>query len=216
MAICAVKGMDIIMYEQERIQLKEICKLLYERQLVTASDGNISMRLNEKHIIITPSRKNKGLLSPEDMIVTDLDGNVAEGRGKASSEFLMHRAIYQNRPEIGAIIHTHPVYATAFALAGKNIPDDHLIEARVILGPTALAEYGTPGTPEMAEVIAPHIRKVNSILLKNHGAITYGTDLIDAYNRMDVLEAVAKTIIVSRLLGDPEVISKENLAKLKG
>lgn len=208
--------MEEEMYEQERIQLKEICKMLYDRQLVTASDGNISMRLNQKHIIITPSRKNKGLLKPEEMIVTDLDGNVIEGSGKASSEFLMHRAIYQNRPEVNAIIHTHPVYATAFALAGKNIPDNHLIEAKVILGPTALAEYGTPGTPEMAEVIAPHIRKVNSILLKNHGAITYGTDLIDAYNRMDVLEEVAKTIIMSRILGEPEIISRENLAKLNG
>ncbi len=204
------------MYEQERIQLKDICKLLYDRQLVTASDGNISMRLNQNHIIITPSRMNKGLLKPEDMIVTDLDGNIIEGKGKASSEFLMHRAIYQNRPEVNAIIHTHPVYATAFALAGKNIPDNHLIEAKVILGATALAEYGTPGTPEMAEVIAPHIQKVNSILLKNHGAITYGTELIDSYNRMDVLEAVAKTIIMSRILGEPEIISRENLGKLKG
>jgi L-fuculose-phosphate aldolase len=202
------------MYEQERIQLKEICKLLYDRQLVTASDGNISMRLDQDHIIITPSRKNKGLLQPEDMIVVDLEGKVIEGKGKASSEFPMHKAIYQNRPEVNAIVHTHPVYATAFALAGKNIPSNYLIEAKVILGPTALAGYGTPGTLEMVEAIAPHIEKVNSILLKNHGAITYGTDLIDAYNRMDVLESIAKTIIMSKILGEPEIISEENLAKL--
>jgi L-fuculose-phosphate aldolase len=204
-----------MMYEQERIQMKEICSLLYDHQLVTASDGNISMRLKDGNILITPSRKNKGLLQPEDMIVTDCMGNVIEGKGKASSEFPMHRAIYQNRPEVNAIVHTHPVYATAFALAGKNIPDNYLIEARVILGATALAEYGTPGTMEMVDVISPYIRQVNSILLKNHGAITYGTDLIEAYNRMDVLEAVAKTIIMSKVLGDPVMISEENLAKLK-
>lgn len=202
------------MYEQERKQLKEICKLLYDRQLVTASDGNISMRLDQDRIIITPSRKNKGLLQPEEMIIVDLEGKVIEGKSKASSEFPMHRAIYQNRPEVNAIVHTHPVYATAFALAGKNIPSNYLIEAKVILGPTALAGYGTPGTMEMVEAIAPHIEKVNSILLKNHGAITYGTDLIDAYNRMDVLESIAKTIIMSKILGEPEIISEENLAKL--
>ncbi len=202
------------MYEEERIQLKEICRLLYDRHLVTASDGNISKRIGEEHILITPSRKNKGLLQPEDMIVVDRSGNVVEGKGKASSEFPMHQAIYQTRPEVNAIVHTHPVYATAFALAGRNIPDNYLIEARVILGPTALAEYATPGTMEMVEAISPYIPQVNSILLKNHGAITYGTDLIEAYNRMDVLEAIAKTIIMSKWIGDPVIISEENLAKL--
>jgi L-fuculose-phosphate aldolase len=164
--------------------------------------------------MITPSRKNKGMLSAEDMIIVNLEGAVIEGSSKASSEFPMHRAIYKNRPEVNAIVHTHPVYATAFALAGKTIPDNYLIEAKVILGPTRLAEYGTPGTMEMVEAILPHIHDCNSILLKNHGALTYGVDLIDAYNKMDVLESIAKTIIMSRLVGDPVIISEENLAKL--
>ncbi|HHV08818.1 MAG TPA: class II aldolase/adducin family protein [Clostridiales bacterium] len=205
-----------MMYIEERKQLAEICRLLYDRNLVTACDGNISMRIGEDRIIITPSRMNKGMLKPEDMIIVDFDGSTVEGGGKASSEFPMHRAIYQGRPEVNAIVHTHPVYATAFALAGKNIPDNYLIEAKVILGPTALAEYGTPGTTEMVEVIAPHIGRVNSILLKNHGAVTYGRDIVDAYNKMDVLEAIAKTIIMSKLVGDPQIISEEKLAKLKG
>ncbi|MBE5967025.1 MAG: class II aldolase/adducin family protein [Lachnospiraceae bacterium] len=203
-----------IMYEQERKQLQEICRLLYDRNLVSASDGNISMRVGEGHILITPSRMNKGLLNPEDMIVLDGNGVVIEGTGKASSEFPMHQAIYRKGGEIRAIVHTHPVYATAFALAGKTIPDNYLIESKVILGSTALAEYATPGTTEMVDVISPYIDTVNSILLKNHGAITYGVDLIDAYNRMDVLEEVAKTIIMSKMIGEPILISEENLEKL--
>lgn len=203
------------MYNREREQLTSICKLLYEHNLVTASDGNISIRVTPDHIMITPSRKNKGMLRPEDMIIVDLKGTVIEGNSKPSSEFPMHQAIYQERAEINAIVHTHPVYATAFALAGKSIPDNYLIEAKVILGPTMLADYGTPGTMEMVTAISPYIKKCNSILLKNHGAITYGVDLIDAYNKMDVLESIAKTIIMSKLLGDPIAISDENLAKLK-
>jgi L-fuculose-phosphate aldolase len=203
------------MYSKEREQLARICKMLYDKDLVTASDGNISMLVDQEHIIITPSRMNKGLLTAEDMIVITIEGIVIEGEGEASSEFPMHRAIYMNRPDVHAIVHTHPVYATAFALVGKTIPDNYLIEAKVILGPTRLAEYGTPGTMEMVEVILPHIPYCNSILLKNHGALTYGADLIDAYNKMDVLESIAKTIIMSRLIGDPVMISEENLAKLK-
>jgi L-fuculose-phosphate aldolase len=173
------------------------------------------MLVSDEHILITPSRKNKGLLKPEEMIVVTIKGDLVEGSSKASSEFPMHQSIYRYRPDVRAIVHTHPVYATAFALAGKTIPDNYLIEAKVILGATRLAEYATPGTLEMVEVIKPHVKECNSILLKNHGAITYGVDLVDAYNKMDVLENIAKTIIMSRILGEPMIISDENLAKLK-
>jgi L-fuculose-phosphate aldolase len=203
------------MYNKEKEELAAICKLLYDRNLVTASDGNISMRVTPEHIVITPSRKNKGMLEPEDMIVVSINGSVVEGNSKVSSEYPMHQAIYRSRADVNAIVHTHPAYATAFALAGKNIPINYLVEAKVLLGPTALAEYATPGTTEMVDVISPYIGTVNSILLKNHGALTYGTDLIDAYNKMDVLENIAKTIILSQIIGEPKVISEENLAKLK-
>ena len=145
----------------------------------------------------------------------DLSGNVTEGSGKASKEYPMHRAIYEKRQDAGAVIHTHPVYATAFAMAGKNIPDNHLIETRMMLKKTALAGYATPGTVEMAEVIVPYIEEYNAILLQNHGALTVGTDLMDAFNRMEVLESIAKTIILSKAVGEPVLISEENLAKMK-
>lgn len=204
-----------MLYEEKRRELTEICHLLYERNLVTATDGNVSVRVSEKHILLTPSGKNKGFLKPEEMLVVDLDGCVIEGEGKASKEFPMHRAVYLERRDVGAVVHTHPVYATAFALAGKNIPEDHLIETRMMLKKVALAGYATPGTLEMAEVIAPFIADTNAILLQNHGALAVGRDLMDAFNKMEVLESIAKTIIMSKLIGKPVLISQENLDKMK-
>lgn len=204
-----------MLYEEKRRELTEICRLLYERNLVTATDGNVSVRVSEKHILLTPSGKNKGFLKPEEMLVVDLDGCVIEGEGKASKEFPMHRAVYLERRDVGAVVHTHPVYATAFALAGKNIPEDHLIETRMMLKKVALAGYATPGTLEMAEVIAPFIADTNAILLQNHGALAVGRDLMDAFNKMEVLESIAKTIIMSKLIGKPVLISQENLDKMK-
>lgn len=203
------------MYDAERRELADICRLLYDRNLVTATDGNVSLRVSKEHILLTPSGKNKGFVKPEEMLVVDFAGNVVEGIGKASKEYPMHRHIYEVRKDVGAIVHTHPVFATAFALAGKNIPDNFLIETRMMLKKVALAEYATPGTLEMVDAIAPWAADVNAILLKNHGAVTYGKDLMDAFNKMEVLEAVAKTIIASKAVGVPVLISEENMAKMK-
>lgn len=194
------------MYSEEKEALAGICHMLYQRNLVTACDGNISSKVSKDHILLTPSGMNKGLLFPEDIIVLDLSGNTVEGNGRASKEYPMHQMIYQMRPDVKAVIHTHPVFATAFALAGKNIPDNYLIETTMMLPDIALAEYAPPGTQALAEAIRPHVPESNAILLKNHGALTYGTDLTDAYNKMEVLESIAKTIIMSKILGEPQVI----------
>lgn len=203
------------MYEMQRKELADICRLLYDRNLVTATDGNVSMRVSEEHILLTPSGKNKGFVRPEDMLVVDFEGNVVEGIGKASKEYPMHRHIYEKRSDVNAVVHTHPVYATAFALAGKNIPDNYLIETRMMLKKVALADYATPGTMEMVDVIAPLTEDVNVILLRNHGAVTYGNGLMDAFNKMEVLESIAKTIIASGAVGEPVPISEENMAKMR-
>lgn len=202
------------MYEKEKQELTRLCRLLYDKNLVTATDGNVSLRLDESRLLLTPSGRNKGFLQSEEILVLSFDGEVLEGFGKASKELPMHQAIYRKRSDVNAVIHTHPVFATAFAMAGKNIPDNYLIETRMMLKGVALAEYATPGTQEMAEVILPCVEAVDAILLKNHGAVTYGKDLMDAFNRMEVLEAVAKTIIASAAIGEPVSISEENLAKM--
>lgn len=191
------------MYEAEKKELVEICKLLYDRNLVAASDGNISVRINDRHLLITPSGKNKGFLHPQEIIVIDMDGNVIEGKGKASREYPMHRTIYMGRKDVNAIVHTHPVYATAFPMTGQNIPDNYLIESRVSLGKVGLAAYAPAGSVQLAENIKPFVKDCNAVLLMNHGAIAYGENLMSAYNKMEVLETVAKTIIVSRQIGIP-------------
>lgn len=203
------------MYELEKQELTDICHLLYQRNLVTASDGNVSFRVSNTHILMTPSGKNKGFLKAEDMIVLDITGNTVEGNKKASKEFPMHRAIYEAREDVYAVVHTHPVYSTAFALTGKNLPDNYLIETKMMLHGTALAGYAAPGTMAMAEVIAPYLTNYNAVLLKNHGAVTFGTDLEDAFNKMEVMESIAKTIIYSKILGEPQVISEENMNNMK-
>lgn len=191
------------MYEAEKKELVEICRLLYDRNLVAASDGNISVRINDRHLLITPSGKNKGFLHPQEIIVIDMDGNVIEGKGKASREYPMHRTIYMGRKDVNAIVHTHPVYATAFAMTGQSIPDNYLIESRVSLGKVGLAAYAPAGSVQLAENIKPFVKDCNAVLLMNHGAIAYGENLMSAYNKMEVLETVAKTIIVSRQIGIP-------------
>lgn len=202
------------MYEKEKEELTDICHLLYERDLVSASDGNVSVRVSKDHILLTPSGKNKGMIKPEEIIVLDLDGNTLEGIGKVSKEYPMHKAIYEKREDVKAVVHTHPVYATAFALAGKNLPDNYLIETKMMLKKTALADYATPGTIEMAYVIEPFLDTCDAILLKNHGAVTFGKDLVSAFNKMEVMESIAKTIIMSKIIGEPQVISEENMRKM--
>ncbi len=203
------------MYEKEKKELEKVCHLLYERNLVAASDGNVSVRASDEHILLTPSGKNKGLVEAEEMMVLDLEGNMVEGEGKASKEYPMHRSIYQNRPDVKAVIHTHPVYVTAFALSGKNLPDNHLIEMRMMLKGTALAEYAAPGTMEMAEVVEPFLSDYDVVLLKNHGVVSFGKSLMDVFNKMEAAENMAKTIIMSKILGEPEVIPEEDRTRMK-
>lgn len=203
------------MYEKERKELERICHRLYERNLVTASDGNVSMKGSDGYILLTPSGRNKGLVKAGEMMVLDSEGNTVEGAGRASKEYPMHRVIYQKRPDVGAVVHTHPVYATAFALAGKNLPDNYLIEIRMMLKGTALAEYAAPGTIEMAQAVEPFLTDCDVVLLKNHGVVAFGKDLVDAFNKMEVVESIAKTIIMSSLLGPPELIREADMEKMK-
>lgn len=203
------------MYEKQKKELAELCHRLYERGLAAACDGNVSMRVSETHILLTPSGRNKGLVRAEEMLVLDLAGNPVEGTGRASKEYPMHRVIYGGRADVNAVVHTHPVYATAFALAGKNIPENCLIETRMVLKSVRLAGYATPGTAELAEAVRPCLPGCGAILLKNHGAVTLGKDPEDAFNKMEALESVAKTVLLSRILGEPEVISEENMKKME-
>ncbi len=196
------------MYQKEKEQCIQICHLLYSRQLVAASDGNISLKVEADRFIFTPSGVNKGFLTWEDLLVTDGTGQIIEGEGRVTKEFELHQKIYQNRPEVTAVVHTHPVYATAFAMTGQGIPEEYLIESKQALGSCVVAEYAPPGSQALADNLEKALGNHQVVLLKNHGAVTFGKNLIEAYNRMEILETVAKTIAVSRLIGIPSPIPK--------
>jgi L-fuculose-phosphate aldolase len=204
------------MYETEKQELADICRLLYERRLVFGADGNVSRRTSDgKCILLTPSGVNKGMITADRILVVDMDGCVSEGAGKPSKEYPMHRLVYERRPDVGAVIHTHPIYVTAFAVTGSNLPDNICIESAMLLKKTALTAYATPGTMEMAESIRPFIDDTDAILLRNHGALTVGRDLPSAFNKMECMESTAQTIIMSKLLGEAVPISEENIDKMR-
>jgi len=203
---------------QLRADIVEVGRRLWARGFVASNDGNISVRLGPDRLLMTPASVSKGFMSPEMMVVTDLDGNVIEaapGR-KPSSEALMHLVAYRQRPDIGAVVHAHPPLATGFAVAG--IPLDRAVLAEVVttLGSIPIAEYGTPSTRELADTVAPYLRAHDGVLLANHGAIALGKDLFSAYYKMETIEHFANISLVARLLGREHLLSREEVDRLQG
>ena len=185
-----------------RKQLVKICALLYERELTVSAGGNMSVRLNEDEILITPSGKNKGFLTEDDPLVVNMEGEVVCGRGTPSIETGMHLAIYKANPETNAIIHCHPLNCVALTLK-RRIRTDLTPEGVLLLGDVPTVGYYTPGSEELANTVASK-SKSKAILMERHGAVTQGKDLIDAYNRMEELEFQAKLqMLVGRCRGLP-------------
>ena len=191
-----------------RMQLTEFCKLLYDRNLTTSAGGNMSVRLNESEVLITPSGKNKGLLSMDDFIVVDMEGKMLS-KGKPSIETKMHLALYKNNPETQAIIHCHPLYCIAASMGGK-FKADLTPEGVLLLGDVPIIPYKTPGTEELANSVAEH-SKSNAIILSRHGAITQGKTLEEAFNRMEELEFQAKLQITTKKAKSLSKQEKESL-----
>ena len=187
---------------EKRTELCRIAKMLYERGLVSGTDGNISMRTKENTILITPSGVNKGMLEPEQLLELSMDGTVVSGSGKPSRESGMHLGIYQTRPEIDTVIHTHPAAATAFAVCGKVLPDHCLIEVKTVIGRIGLAGYAPAGSEKLAEEVKREAEDADVIFLQNHGVITCGTSPMAAFNKMDAVENAAKTILMAKLIGE--------------
>ncbi len=198
------------MYKEEKQKIIQYCKYLYDKNLVSGFDGNISMKVSEKHILITKSKINKGMLSLEDILVCNLEGSIINGVGGLSKEFPMHRNIYNMDEKVNAIIHSHPPYVTAFAVAGKNIPANCLVETKVILEKTYLVPYAKPGSEMLANAVEAGAKVSSVLLMENHGALVYGSDMDEAYNKMEIVENVAKTIIMSRLIGEPKKIKYDH------
>lgn len=184
----------------------EIGRRMYARELVAATDGNISIRTDDG-IIITPSLMNKGFMTPCDLLLIDMNGSVIKGNKKPSSELKMHLAIYKERQDINAVVHAHPVAASAFAINERAINQRYMAEAVMTLGVIPVAPYAQPSTDEVAKSLTPFIKGHNGALLANHGAVTWGRDLTEAYNFMEQLEFYCKTVILSEMIGTPKSLS---------
>ena len=197
-----------------REELCRVCRLLYDRGYVAGHDGNLSCRQKDGSLLVTPSGVSKGRLEPEMLVVCDLEGNVLEGDRHPSSETPMHLEVYRQRPDVGAVVHAHPVMATAFAVCRKGLEEPFLIETISGLGVVPVAPYALPSTREVPESIRPFVQDHNAVLLANHGALTWGKDLWAAFDRMETLEHTAKIYAQVRQLGGGVKLSPEQVEAL--
>jgi L-fuculose-phosphate aldolase len=184
-----------------RREMVEIGRRMYERGLVVAAEGNISARLPEGNILITPAGFCKGRMNPEDMVVVTAEGKKVQGNHRASTELGMHLTALGKRPDVRAAVHAHPPYATAFAVAGIPLADCILPEVVATLGGVPLADYATPSTPQVGASIERYLDKFDAFLLKNHGVLTLGPDLESAFRKMETVERFAQIIHLARSLG---------------
>lgn len=183
-----------------RAAMCEVGRRLWQRGLVGAAEGNLSVRIGEKQILTTPTGASKGHLRPDDLVVVDLQGKPLKG-GRPSVEVRLHTRIYKRRPDCQAIVHAHPPVATALTLAGEDIPDNVLVEAGVVLGSVPVVPFAFAGTEEVPDAIDPYLDDHKTFLLSHHGAVALGKDLHDAYNRMETLERVATMLMHARAMG---------------
>jgi L-fuculose-phosphate aldolase len=201
-------------YEAKEL-ICEIGRRVYNKNFVAANDGNISVKVGPDTIWTTPTGVSKGFMSPDMMVKMDLRGNVLFGNLKPSSEVKMHLRVYNENSEVNAIVHAHPPVATSFAIAGISLDQPISPEAVVIVGSVPVAPYATPGTDEVPTSIAPYCKSHNAVLLANHGALTWGRDIIEAYYRMESLEHYAlMTMYSNNIIGQVNELNSSQISDL--
>ncbi|MDH3659251.1 MAG: class II aldolase/adducin family protein [Alphaproteobacteria bacterium] len=202
------------MVEAIRQEIVKYCHFMAAKGLVAGTEGNVSARADERSIWVTPSGVNKGEVTADSLLRLDMDGEILEGEDMPTSERFMHLEFYRQRPGVGGIAHGHPIFSTAFAAAGRRLPKDILPELIATIGDVALVPYGRPSSPKLAAAIAPFCKSHNAFLLQNHGAIAVGGDVREAYHRLEVVEAYAKTVWAAEALGGVHPLSPEDVADL--
>lgn len=201
----------------EKCIREEICRvgrMLYERNYVAATDGNISVRLSQNLVLCTPTSISKGAMKPEDMVVVDMQGHRQEGERIPSTELGLHLLFYGLRPDICAVVHAHPPTATGFAAAGISLEEPLVAEVVMAFGKIPLARYGMPGTQELSDAMRPLIPNHDALLMAHHGVVTCGHDLLRAYMKMETVEHYAKIALVARQLGPTHPLPVEEVRKL--
>jgi len=195
-------------------ELISYCHKVYKEGLVAASDGNLSLRFSDNILLITRSGVSKGDISSEDILACSLDGKKIMGKGNVSTEIKLHLQIYKSRKDVNAVIHFHPVYASAFAVSDYSLDIPVFPEVILTLGRIPLCSYAAPSTNSLAESIIPHIDYANVFLLQNHGAVTVGKSLKEAFYRAEKLEHYAKTLHKAYSLGKIKTLTQNQLDEL--
>ena len=199
---------------KHREEIVRYGRMLHEKGFVAAMDGNLSVRLKQDRILVTPTGLSKGSMRPADLVIVDLDGNQVAGRRNVTSEIGMHLMIYRTRADVKAIVHAHPPTATGFAAAGIALTEPLVCEVVMGLGCIPLARYGTPGTAELAQSLEPYVPKYDAILMSNHGVVAYGDTIEHAYMKMETVEHFAEISLVTHLLGRQQPLQEREIEKL--
>jgi len=201
--------------KRNKMEIIEIGKKLWLKGFVAANDGNISVKVMDDKFLTTATGVSKGDLDYKHILLIDGQGNVLEKTDiKPSSELKMHLAIYRKRPDVQAVVHAHPPYATAFSVIGEGLSEPFLSEMVLALGKVPIVPYATPSTEEVPQAILPYLQENNALLLQNHGAITFRRSLMESYYTMETLEHAAKIIFLAKTLGTPIPVPEHKIADL--
>ncbi len=195
----------------------EICRIgqmLHQCGFVAGCDGNISVRTGRNTVLATPTAICKGMMEPDDLVAVDMEGRQTGGHRRPSSELGMHLLFYQARSDVRAVVHAHPPTATGFAAAGLALDEPLVAEVVVTFGSIPLARYGMPGTSDLADSLRPLVPAHDAILMANHGVVTCGPDLLNAYMKMEKVEHYAKIVAVARQLGPTRPLSQADVRNL--
>jgi len=199
-----------------RQEIIRVTRIVAAQGLIRSSDGNISVRLAPDRFLVTPSGLYKMSMEPDDALVVDDKGHVKEGKEghRPTSELNMHLEVYRQRPDVHAVLHAHPPYATALTIAGLPFPTDYMPEVLLALGRVPVAPYARPGTPALAESIRESIREHNNILLSHHGSLSVGNTLEETLIALERMEAAAHTFYLARGLGETVPLPAQELEAL--
>lgn len=197
-----------------KCDILEAGRRLYQRGFVAANDGNLSARVSDRHIWATPTGVSKGFMTEDMLVKLDLDGNIVEGNCRPSTEIKMHLKIYREAPEIRAVAHAHPPVATTFAAAGIPLDKALLQEAVVLLGVIPVAPYALPGSEALADSVVPYLKHYNGLLLEHHGAVAWGSGVMQVLHRLESIEYNATVLMYTRMMGIERPMTNSRIDEL--
>jgi len=195
-------------------EIVDVCRRLYAMGFVVATEGNVSVRLPSGDILVTATRVRKRTITTKDLVRLTAGGKRVSGAARASSEAALHRTIYAGRPDVHAVVHAHPPFCTAFAVARRTLPVGAIPETLVEFGDVPMVPFAVPGTGKLSRAIGPLLGKANFFLLANHGVVSCAADLEEAFDLVERAEHAARILLLARLAGGAKNLSRRDRAEL--